>query len=92
MNSMLKTALALTTVALAAQASAQVTFYESEYFQGRSYTTTQQVDNMAGTGFNDRASSAIVQRGRWRCALMPVLAAPAWCCALGSTRLWRTWA
>ncbi len=65
MKAFIKTAMALTIVALAAQASAQVIFYESEYFQGRSYSTGQQVDNMAGTGFNDRASSVIVQRGRW---------------------------
>jgi len=65
MNAIFKTVLALSTVALAAQASAQVTFYENEDFQGRSYSTGQQVDNLQGTGFNDRASSVIVMRGRW---------------------------
>ncbi len=65
MNTFLKTALACGTVALAAQVSAQVTFYENEDFQGRSYATGQRVDNLQGTRFNDRASSVIVMRGRW---------------------------
>ncbi len=39
---------------------AQITFYEGEGFQGRNFTTRDQVDNFARIGFNDRASSVIV--------------------------------
>jgi uncharacterized protein YcfJ len=65
MNARLKFALALSVAALAAQASAQVTFYENEGFQGRSFTTNQQVMNFNRFSFNDRASSVIVTRNRW---------------------------
>jgi uncharacterized protein YcfJ len=43
----------------------QVTFYENEGFQGRSFNVDNQVDDFARTGFNDRASSAIVLGQRW---------------------------
>ena len=49
----------------AGHANAQVTFYEQEGFRGRTFVTNGQVDNFDGTGFNDRASSAIVERGQW---------------------------
>jgi uncharacterized protein YcfJ len=65
MNHTLKIALGASAIALAAQAMAQVTFYESEGFRGRAFTTTQQVDNLERRGFNDRASSAVVERGNW---------------------------
>jgi uncharacterized protein YcfJ len=52
-------------IVLAAQASAQITFYEGEGFRGRVFTTSGPVDNFAPVGFNDRASSVIVDRGRW---------------------------
>jgi uncharacterized protein YcfJ len=65
MNSKLKCALALSAVALATQAIAQVTFYEGEGFRGRAFTTSRQVNTFAGTGLNDRTSSVVVDRGRW---------------------------
>lgn len=43
----------------------QVTFYEDEGFQGRSYVTTGQVPNLRRTGFNERAASAVVSGERW---------------------------
>jgi uncharacterized protein YcfJ len=52
-------------IVLAAQASAQITFYEGEGFRGRAFATSRLVDNFAGVGFNDRASSVVVERGRW---------------------------
>ncbi|HEX2544838.1 MAG TPA: beta/gamma crystallin-related protein [Ramlibacter sp.] len=55
-----------TLLALAAQASAQVTFYEQEGFAGRSYTTQQRVGDMQRSGFSDRASSVIVVGQRWQ--------------------------
>jgi uncharacterized protein YcfJ len=65
MNPKLKYALATCAVALATQAMAQVTFYEGEGFRGRAFTTSRQVNNFANTGFNDRTSSVVVDRGRW---------------------------
>lgn len=49
---------------MAGQALAEVTFFERENFQGRSFTAQQQVNNLRRSGFNDRASSVIVGGGR----------------------------
>ena len=65
MNSLLKTVLVMAGVAIAAQAIADVTFYENENFQGRSFTAKKQVNNFKSAGFNDRASSVVVLRERW---------------------------
>jgi uncharacterized protein YcfJ len=65
MNTMLKAALTLTAAAAVMQASAQVTFYENDGFQGRSFTTQQQIGDFQRSGFNDRASSVMVQRDQW---------------------------
>ena len=65
MNALLRNTLAVVGLAIAAQASAQVTFYESEGFAGRSFTTDQPIRNFERFGFNDRASSVVVDRERW---------------------------
>lgn len=65
MHAILKSALAAWAVAFAAHASAQVTFYEHENFDGRAFTTQDAVDNFKRFGFNDRASSAVVSGGPW---------------------------
>jgi uncharacterized protein YcfJ len=65
MKRTIQTLLAVTSVAFAAQALAQVTFYEQENFQGREFSTQRRVDDASRTGFNDRASSAIVVGQRW---------------------------
>ncbi len=68
MNSILKHALAVATLSISAQAMAEVTFYEREGFQGRSFTAERQIGNFDRAGFNDRASSVVVraERGqRW---------------------------
>ncbi len=52
-------------LALAAQASAQVTFYEGEGFRGAAFTANQAVGDFTRHGYNDRASSVVVTRGRW---------------------------
>jgi uncharacterized protein YcfJ len=44
---------------------AQVTLYQGEGFRGQTYTANGDVANMRKRGFNDQASSAIVERGRW---------------------------
>jgi uncharacterized protein YcfJ len=45
--------------------NAQITFYEREGFDGRSFTTTGAIPNFRRYGFNDRASSAVVVGERW---------------------------
>jgi uncharacterized protein YcfJ len=65
MSAILRTALAVAGAAFAAQAAAQVVFYEREGFQGRSFTTERQVGDFGRIGFNDRASSVVVLRDRW---------------------------
>jgi uncharacterized protein YcfJ len=57
---------AATALAFAAQASAQVTFYEQDGFQGRTFTTQQRVGNLERSGFSDRASSVVVVGQRWQ--------------------------
>ena len=52
-------------VLASAQASAQITFYEGEDFRGRAFSTDDAVPNFSRHGFNDRASSAVVEHGRW---------------------------
>jgi uncharacterized protein YcfJ len=65
MSAILKSALAVAAVAVSTLAAADVTFYEREGFQGRSFTTEKQVGNFERFGFNDRASSAVVTGDRW---------------------------
>ena len=65
MNMTIKSLVGVVALAVAAQAAAQVTFYESEEFGGRSFTTDRQIGNLERLGFNDRASSVIVTGGRW---------------------------
>lgn len=45
--------------------AAQITLYEGEGFRGRAFTTTGRIDNFMRNGFNDRASSIIVDSGDW---------------------------
>jgi hypothetical protein len=52
-------------MAIPALAAAQITFYENENFQGRTFTMKQQVKNFKSVGFNDRASSVVALRDRW---------------------------
>jgi uncharacterized protein YcfJ len=65
MNKTLRPLLAIAAVAFAAQASAQITFYEGEGFRGRAFAANGEVRNFERSGFNDRASSVVVDRGRW---------------------------
>lgn len=80
MHATFNAALAAAALALAAPAFGQITFYEHEGFRGRVHTTQGALDNFAGWDFNDRASSVVVDSGRWevcegvgfqgRCALL----------------------
>jgi uncharacterized protein YcfJ len=65
MTPFFKQALLAGAIAIATQASAQITFYETENFGGRSFTTQQPITNFRQIGFNDSASSVNVSRGRW---------------------------
>ena len=65
MNTLLKTTVAAVALALAGHAAAQITFYEHDIYAGRVFTTRNAVENFASTGFNDRASSVVVQRNNW---------------------------
>jgi uncharacterized protein YcfJ len=48
-----------------APVAAQVTFYEGEGFQGRSFITDKPIGNLERLGFNDRASSVVVVGNPW---------------------------
>ena len=66
MDSRLKSILgASALMMLATQAVAQITFYEGDGFRGRAFTTDKPVHNFERFGFNDRASSVVVDSGRW---------------------------
>ena len=51
---------------LAPLAAAQLTLYQQEGFYGPAFTTGGAIYNLDRSGFNDRASSAIVDRGNWQ--------------------------
>jgi len=60
-----KPVLGLAAVAFCTHAAAQITFYEAEHFRGRTFATNQPVSNFKQAGFNDQASSVVVENGRW---------------------------
>jgi uncharacterized protein YcfJ len=66
MNKTVRAALGAAGLVLAVQASAQVTFYERDHFHGRSFTADRRIGNLEREGFNDRASSAVVDNGQWQ--------------------------
>jgi uncharacterized protein YcfJ len=65
MNWKLRNALGVAAIAVATQAAAQVTFYEHENFGGRSFMAGYTISNFERSGFNDYASSVVVNQGRW---------------------------
>ena len=65
MNSKLRIVLAASAVLMATHAAAAITFYEREGFRGKAFTVDKQVHNFERFGFNDRASSVVVDGGRW---------------------------
>src|ERR1700690_493048 len=65
MNAIIRTALAVVGLAIATRATAQVTIYEREGFNGRSFTTEREVGNFERDSFNDRGSSVVVLGNRW---------------------------
>ncbi|MDO8178626.1 MAG: beta/gamma crystallin-related protein [Undibacterium sp.] len=65
MNTTLKIALAAAVMTLSAQAMAQITFYEHDGWRGRTFAANGEVRDFSRAGFNDRASSVVVDRGQW---------------------------
>lgn len=66
LNRKLQVVLAACGLAMATHAAAQITLYGREDFQGRSFQPEERVRNLERYGFNNRASSAVVERGRWQ--------------------------
>lgn len=56
---------ALLLAAAAQAAAAEITFYENRDFRGRAFSTEGPVADLSRRGFNDRASSVVVESGRW---------------------------
>lgn len=65
MNAFLKPVLMGCALMAGSRAMAQITFYEGEGYRGQAFTTQQRVGDFRDLGFNDRASSVVVDRGRW---------------------------
>lgn len=65
MNSAFKLAFAAALTLVAQAAQAQVSFYDREGLRGRVFNTDREVRNLTRAGFNDRASSVIVEHGKW---------------------------
>jgi hypothetical protein len=66
-----RTALACAGLAIAAQAAAQVTFYEHPGFRGQTFTADRPIGNLARAGFANMASSAVVASDSGRSATDP---------------------
>ena len=65
MKRSLQAVMAAAALVAAGHAAAQITMYEGEGFRGQSLSTNERIGNLDRSGFNDRASSIIVERGRW---------------------------
>lgn len=65
MKTTLATAIGLIAMLLAEHAAAQIIFYQNEGLRGPVFTANKAIDNLEHYGFNDRASSAVVERGQW---------------------------
>ena len=65
MSKILKILTLASCLALAAQAQAQVTFFEGSDYTGRTFDSSRDINNMQRAGFNNRASSVVVRGERW---------------------------
>lgn len=65
MPTLTRLAASIASLVFAAQAGAEVIFYEREGYAGRSFSAQQMVPNLGRYGFNDRASSVLVDNERW---------------------------
>jgi len=65
MNLPLKPVIAATLLLLCGLSYAQITLFEGDAWHGRSFSTSNEVDDLGQFGFNDRASSVIIAHGEW---------------------------
>ena len=65
MKTALTAAIGFAAILVVQQAAAQVIFYSQEGLHGRAFTANGPIENLDQSGFNDRASSAVVERGQW---------------------------
>ena len=65
MNRTLRNLLLVAGLVAAGQAAADITLYERDGFHGRAFTTDRTVWNFDRAGFNDRASSVVIEGGSW---------------------------
>ena len=65
MNTLLKSTVAAAALVLAGHAAAQITFYEHDNYGGRIFSTRNSIENFSNVGFNDLASSVVVERDTW---------------------------
>ena len=65
MKKSLAAVLGFAALLLAFEAAAQLIFYEFEGLRGRTFGVDRALSNFDHYGFNDRASSVVVQRGQW---------------------------
>lgn len=65
MNRLVRYSLLGITTFAASTAMAGVTFFETENFGGRQFTTDRTAENFVSIGFNDRAKSVIVDGAPW---------------------------
>lgn len=66
MSMSLKAAVGVAGLVAATTAAAQVTLYSHEDFHGQQFTADGTVHNLDRLGFNDRATSAVVDGGNWQ--------------------------
>lgn len=92
MAAILRTVSIVIGMLVATQVAAQITFYEREGFDGRSYSTEQQVRSFDHSGFDERASSAVVLRDQWE--ICDTADFRGRCIILGRAGItpWRRWA
>jgi len=66
MKTLLVVLAALVCTAASSLAAAQLTLYQQQNFVGRAFAANGPVSDLGRMGFNDRASSVIVERGQWQ--------------------------
>ncbi len=65
MNMSFKAALCAAALTLSSHTFAQITLYEHDGWRGRAVTIDDEVEDFSRIGFNDRASSVVVDHGEW---------------------------
>lgn len=71
MNFPIRTALAALIALASVQAFAQITLYPREGWRGRPVNINRSIRDLGAAGFDNRASSAVVERGRWEACTLP---------------------